>query len=57
MHCTIEQVKTEILGKGTTYPLYGELSQQAGTHQGRDTGGVKIDRQVGPINTTTHITE
>ena len=53
MDCTIEQVKTAILGKGTTYPLYGELSQRAGTHQGRDAGRVKIDRQVRPINTTT----
>lgn len=37
--CAIEQVKTRTLGKGTIHPLYGELSQQAGTHQGRDAGG------------------
>lgn len=42
--CAIEQVKTRILGKGTIYPLYGELSKQADTHQGRDAGAVEIDR-------------
>lgn len=54
--CTIEQAKTEILGKGTIYPLYGELSQQAGTHQGRNAGEVKIDRivQVRPDKHTTY---
>ena len=51
--CTIEQAKTEILGKRTIYPLYGELSLQAGTHQGRDAGEVNIDRTV-PVRPNKH---